>query len=171
MAAAIILDSKPGEQPTDGGEDADRSMLRTDSGSGEDSMDGLSNRVPCCPLTPSLSPRKRTTSQSKTEPPLLRTNKRTIYTAGRPPWYNVTGTTFKEAFVIGVKLQAFRVGVLRKPHTFLNRRISVFFTLSFRIDKLKNLCHAQTFFSTDVSLANRNLMVSFCMSLYGDTSC
>uniref|UniRef100_A0A8D3DRW1 Uridine-cytidine kinase n=1 Tax=Scophthalmus maximus TaxID=52904 RepID=A0A8D3DRW1_SCOMX len=39
--------------------------------------------------------------QSKTEPPLLRTNKRTIYTAGRPPWYNVTGTTFKEAFVIG----------------------------------------------------------------------
>uniref|UniRef100_A0A096LR76 Uridine-cytidine kinase n=1 Tax=Poecilia formosa TaxID=48698 RepID=A0A096LR76_POEFO len=115
MAAAIILDSKPGEQPTDGGEDADRSMLRTDRthlislqifnkdvGSGEDSMDGLSNRVPCCPLTPSLSPRKRTTSQSKTEPPLLRTNKRTIYTAGRPPWYNVTGTTFKEAFVIGL---------------------------------------------------------------------
>ncbi|XP_032441191.1 uridine-cytidine kinase-like 1 isoform X2 [Xiphophorus hellerii] len=102
MAAAIILDSKPGEQPSDGGEDADRSMLRTDSGSGEDSMDGLSNRVPCCPLTPSLSPRKRTTSQSKTEPPLLRTNKRTIYTAGRPPWYNVTGTTFKEAFVIGL---------------------------------------------------------------------
>uniref|UniRef100_A0A671Q742 Uridine-cytidine kinase n=1 Tax=Sinocyclocheilus anshuiensis TaxID=1608454 RepID=A0A671Q742_9TELE len=55
-----------------------------------------------CPLTPSQSPRKRTTSQSKTEPPLLRTNKRTIYTAGRPPWYNVTGTTFKEAFVIGL---------------------------------------------------------------------
>uniref|UniRef100_A0A8C6L5W2 Uridine-cytidine kinase n=1 Tax=Nothobranchius furzeri TaxID=105023 RepID=A0A8C6L5W2_NOTFU len=62
----------------------------------------LSNRVPRCPLTPSLTPRKRTTSQSKTEPPLLRTNKRTIYTAGRPPWYNVTGTTFKEAFVIGL---------------------------------------------------------------------
>ncbi|XP_054910390.1 uridine-cytidine kinase-like 1 isoform X1 [Poeciliopsis prolifica] len=102
MAAATILDSKQGEQPTDGGDDADRSMLRTDSGSGEDSMDGLSNRIPCCPLTPSLSPRKRTTSQSKTEPPLLRTNKRTIYTAGRPPWYNVTGTTFKEAFVIGL---------------------------------------------------------------------
>ncbi|KAG8122924.1 putative Uridine-cytidine kinase protein, partial [Naja naja] len=53
------------------------------------------------PLTPSLSPRKRTTSQSKTEPPLLRTSKRTIYTAGRPPWYNETGTPFKEAFVIG----------------------------------------------------------------------
>ncbi|XP_041105683.1 uridine-cytidine kinase-like 1 isoform X3 [Polyodon spathula] len=69
------------------------------SGSGEDSLDSL---FPRCPLTPSLSPRKRTTSQSKTEPPLLRTNKRTIYTAGRPPWYNVTGTTFKEAFVIGL---------------------------------------------------------------------
>uniref|UniRef100_A0AAX7SUY0 Uridine-cytidine kinase n=1 Tax=Astatotilapia calliptera TaxID=8154 RepID=A0AAX7SUY0_ASTCA len=72
------------------------------SGSGDDSLDGLSNHVPRCPLTPSLSPRKRTTSQSKTEPPLLRTSKRTIYTAGRPPWYNVTGTTFKEAFVIGL---------------------------------------------------------------------
>uniref|UniRef100_A0AAR2KVA3 Uridine-cytidine kinase n=2 Tax=Pygocentrus nattereri TaxID=42514 RepID=A0AAR2KVA3_PYGNA len=78
----------------------DRPMSRSDSGSGEDSLDGLMRRN--CPLTPSLSPRKRTTSQSKTEPPLLRTNKRTIYTAGRPPWYNVTGTTFKEAFVIGL---------------------------------------------------------------------
>uniref|UniRef100_A0A668A027 Uridine-cytidine kinase n=1 Tax=Myripristis murdjan TaxID=586833 RepID=A0A668A027_9TELE len=72
------------------------------SGSGDDSLDGLPSHAPRCPLTPSLSPRKRTTSQSKTEPPLLRTNKRTIYTAGRPPWYNVTGTTFKEAFVIGL---------------------------------------------------------------------
>ncbi|XP_015200850.1 uridine-cytidine kinase-like 1 isoform X2 [Lepisosteus oculatus] len=79
--------------------DEDRSIFRADSGSGEDSLDNLIRR---CPLTPSLSPRKRTTSQSKTEPPLLRTSKRTIYTAGRPPWYNVTGTTFKEAFVIGL---------------------------------------------------------------------
>uniref|UniRef100_A0A8C7L8C8 Uridine-cytidine kinase n=1 Tax=Oncorhynchus kisutch TaxID=8019 RepID=A0A8C7L8C8_ONCKI len=68
---------------------------------GDDSLGSLPKH-PRCPLTPSLSPRKRTTSQSKTEPPLLRTNKRTIYTAGRPPWYNVTGTTFKEAFVIGL---------------------------------------------------------------------
>ncbi|KAL7388633.1 hypothetical protein ABVT39_018211 [Epinephelus coioides] len=95
-------DDKPQEQQTDEGMEADRSMSRSDSGSGDDSLDGLSNHVPRCPLTPSLSPRKRTTSQSKTEPPLLRTNKRTIYTAGRPPWYNVTGTTFKEAFVIGL---------------------------------------------------------------------
>ncbi|KAJ7341432.1 hypothetical protein JRQ81_005519 [Phrynocephalus forsythii] len=54
------------------------------------------------PLAPSLSPRKRTTSQSKTEPPLLRTSTRTIYTAGRPPWYDEAGTPFKEAFVIGL---------------------------------------------------------------------
>lgn len=80
------------------------------SGSGEDSLDGLTNRVPRCPLTPSLSPTKRTTSQSKSEPPLLRTNKRTIYTAGRPPWYNVTGTTFKEAFVIGQPSTSVPVG-------------------------------------------------------------
>ncbi|XP_028253493.1 uridine-cytidine kinase-like 1 [Parambassis ranga] len=96
-------DSKPADMQTDEGMEADRSMSRSDSGSGDDSLDGLSSPVvPRCPLTPSLSPRKRTTSQSKTEPPLLRTNKRTIYTAGRPPWYNVTGTTFKEAFVIGL---------------------------------------------------------------------
>ncbi|TDH00710.1 hypothetical protein EPR50_G00191240 [Perca flavescens] len=93
---------KPGDQQADGGMEADRTMSRSDSGSGDDSLDSLLNCVPRCPLTPSLSPRKRTTSQSKTEPPLLRTNKRTIYTAGRPPWYNVTGTTFKEAFVIGL---------------------------------------------------------------------
>ncbi|XP_051501031.1 uridine-cytidine kinase-like 1 isoform X3 [Myxocyprinus asiaticus] len=68
---------------------------------GEEDEQSIS-RSDRCPLTPSLSPRKRTISQSKTEPPLLRTNKRTIYTAGRPPWYNVTGTTFKEAFVIGL---------------------------------------------------------------------
>uniref|UniRef100_A0A3Q4BKP7 uridine/cytidine kinase n=1 Tax=Mola mola TaxID=94237 RepID=A0A3Q4BKP7_MOLML len=97
-----VNDRNPNQQPTDEGMETDRSMSRSDSGSGEDSLDGLTNRVPRCPLTPSLSPPKRTTSQSKTEPPLLRTNKRTIYTAGRPPWYNVTGTTFKEAFVIGL---------------------------------------------------------------------
>uniref|UniRef100_A0A669CGQ9 uridine/cytidine kinase n=1 Tax=Oreochromis niloticus TaxID=8128 RepID=A0A669CGQ9_ORENI len=104
--ATTSSDSKPDEPQTDGGTEGDRSMSRSDSGSGDDSLDGLSNHVPNhvprCPLTPSLSPRKRTTSQSKTEPPLLRTSKRTIYTAGRPPWYNVTGTTFKEAFVIGL---------------------------------------------------------------------
>ncbi|XP_073480825.1 uridine-cytidine kinase-like 1 isoform X2 [Aquarana catesbeiana] len=74
-------------------------FLPPSSDSGEDSLDTLLTRLP---LTPSLSPRKRTTSQSKTEPPLLRTSKRTIYTAGRPPWYNESGTPFNEAFVIGL---------------------------------------------------------------------
>ncbi|XP_061756797.1 uridine-cytidine kinase-like 1 isoform X4 [Nerophis ophidion] len=90
------------EPPADSGRESDRAVSRSDSGSGEDSLDCLPDCITRCPLTPSLSPQKRTTSQSKTEPPLLRTNKRTIYTAGRPPWYNVTGTTFKEAFVIGL---------------------------------------------------------------------
>uniref|UniRef100_A0AAR2LN97 Uridine-cytidine kinase n=1 Tax=Pygocentrus nattereri TaxID=42514 RepID=A0AAR2LN97_PYGNA len=53
-------------------------------------------------ISTGLSPRKRTTSQCKSEPPLLRTSKRTIYTAGRPPWYNEHGTQSKEAFVIGL---------------------------------------------------------------------
>nr|DBA22022.1 TPA: hypothetical protein GDO54_013106 [Pyxicephalus adspersus] len=54
------------------------------------------------PVSPARSTRRRTTSQCKSEPPLLRTSKRTIYTAGRPPWYNEHGTQSKEAFVIGL---------------------------------------------------------------------
>ncbi|XP_034017833.1 uridine-cytidine kinase-like 1 [Thalassophryne amazonica] len=90
---------KTDELMTDEGMEADDSGL---SGSGDDSLSGLPSHVPQCPLTPAISPQKQTTSQSKAEPPLLRTSKKTIYTAGRPPWYNVTGTTFKEAFVIGL---------------------------------------------------------------------
>ncbi|XP_058265449.1 uridine-cytidine kinase-like 1 isoform X4 [Hemibagrus wyckioides] len=72
--------------------------LRADSsGGGEGSLDRLLPSV-----NTGLSPRKRTTSQCKSEPPLLRTSKRTIYTAGRPPWYNEHGTQSKEAFVIGL---------------------------------------------------------------------
>ncbi|KAM9786065.1 uridine-cytidine kinase-like 1 isoform 4-T4 [Neosynchiropus ocellatus] len=72
--------------------------LRSDgSGCGDGSLDRLLPSV-----TAGLSPRKRTTSQCKSEPPLLRTSKRTIYTAGRPPWYNEHGTQSKEAFVIGL---------------------------------------------------------------------
>ncbi|KAK3518976.1 hypothetical protein QTP70_016142, partial [Hemibagrus guttatus] len=67
------------------------------SGGGEGSLDRLLPSV-----NTGLSPRKRTTSQCKSEPPLLRTSKRTIYTAGRPPWYNEHGTQSKEAFVIGL---------------------------------------------------------------------
>ncbi|CAJ1084647.1 uridine-cytidine kinase-like 1a isoform X1 [Xyrichtys novacula] len=68
---------------------------RSDSGSGEDSLDRL--------LPPTGAPRRKsTTSLSKTEPPLLRTGTRTIYTAGRPPWYDEHGAQSKEAFVIGL---------------------------------------------------------------------
>ncbi|KAM6929987.1 uridine-cytidine kinase-like 1 isoform 2-T2 [Lycodopsis pacificus] len=72
--------------------------LRSDGGGGsEGSLDRLLPTV-----STGLSPRKRTTSQCKSEPPLLRTSKRTIYTAGRPPWYNEHGAQSKEAFVIGL---------------------------------------------------------------------
>uniref|UniRef100_H2S8D9 Uridine-cytidine kinase n=1 Tax=Takifugu rubripes TaxID=31033 RepID=H2S8D9_TAKRU len=63
--------------------------------SGEDSLDRL--------LPPTGAPRRKsTTSHSKSEPPLLRTGTRTIYTAGRPPWYDEHGAQSKEAFVIGL---------------------------------------------------------------------
>uniref|UniRef100_A0A1A8IZ08 Uridine-cytidine kinase-like 1 n=1 Tax=Nothobranchius kuhntae TaxID=321403 RepID=A0A1A8IZ08_NOTKU len=68
---------------------------RSDSGSGEDSLDRL------LPHT-GTHRRKSATSLSKTEPPLLRTGTRTIYTAGRPPWYDEHGAQSKEAFVIGL---------------------------------------------------------------------
>ncbi|XP_058498755.1 uridine-cytidine kinase-like 1 isoform X2 [Solea solea] len=72
--------------------------LRSDgSGGCEGSLDRLLPSV-----STGLTPRKRTTSQCKSEPPLLRTSKRTIYTAGRPPWYNEHGAQSKEAFVIGL---------------------------------------------------------------------
>ncbi|XP_017510876.1 uridine-cytidine kinase-like 1 isoform X20 [Manis javanica] len=68
--------------------------------------EGSSNAESLDRLLPSVgarrSPRKRSTSQCKSEPPLLRTSKRTIYTAGRPPWYNEHGTQSKEAFAIGL---------------------------------------------------------------------
>ncbi|XP_048067213.1 uridine-cytidine kinase-like 1a isoform X2 [Megalobrama amblycephala] len=69
--------------------------LRTDGGgSGEDSLDRL--------LPPVSTSRRKSSTLGKTEPPLLRTGTRTIYIAGRPPWYNEHGAQFKEAFVIGL---------------------------------------------------------------------
>lgn len=67
------------------------------SSGGEDSLDRL--------LPPTGAPRRKsTTSHSKSEPPLLRTGTRTIYTAGRPPWYDEHGAQSKEAFVIGMMM-------------------------------------------------------------------
>ncbi|KAK7135908.1 hypothetical protein R3I94_014545 [Phoxinus phoxinus] len=69
--------------------------LRADGGgSGEDSLDRLLPTV--------STSRRKSSTLGKTEPPLLRTGTRTIYTAGRPPWYNEHGAQFKEAFVIGL---------------------------------------------------------------------
>ncbi|XP_004410161.1 PREDICTED: uridine-cytidine kinase-like 1 isoform X1 [Odobenus rosmarus divergens] len=76
---------------------AERSETACEDRSNAESLDRL---LP--PVGTGRSPRKRTTSQCKSEPPLLRTSKRTIYTAGRPPWYNEHGTQSKEAFAIGL---------------------------------------------------------------------
>lgn len=47
--------------------------------------------------TTSMSqPNKKTTAES-----ILHADRRTIYTAGRPPWYNCTGGQEVEPFVIG----------------------------------------------------------------------
>jgi len=54
---------------------------------------------------PGPTRRKRTCSTSASistvREPIIRTKRRTIYTAGRPPWYNKEGQHV-DAFVIGV---------------------------------------------------------------------
>uniref|UniRef100_A0A8C9ZA80 uridine/cytidine kinase n=1 Tax=Sander lucioperca TaxID=283035 RepID=A0A8C9ZA80_SANLU len=77
-------------------------------GSGEDSLDRL--------LPPTGAPRRKSTSLNTTEPPLLRTGTRTVYTAGRPPWYDEHGAQSKEAFVIGMTLAD---DVFTPPDSFL----------------------------------------------------
>ncbi|XP_058892505.1 uridine-cytidine kinase-like 1 isoform X7 [Kogia breviceps] len=74
--------------------------LGAEGSSSSSNAESLDRLLP--PVGAGRSPRKRTTSQCKSEPPLLRTSKRTIYTAGRPPWYNEHGTQSKEAFAIGL---------------------------------------------------------------------
>ncbi|XP_025326542.1 uridine-cytidine kinase-like 1 isoform X2 [Canis lupus dingo] len=76
------------------------SLPRRTRGVRSSNAESLDRLLP--PVGARRSPRKRTTSQCKSEPPLLRTSKRTIYTAGRPPWYNEHGTQSKEAFAIGL---------------------------------------------------------------------
>uniref|UniRef100_A0A7M4E925 Uridine-cytidine kinase n=1 Tax=Crocodylus porosus TaxID=8502 RepID=A0A7M4E925_CROPO len=96
----VSQEAKAGPGPLGSRLARSRPARRSGSGSGEDSLDALP--APRLPLTPSLSPRKRTPSQSCAEPPLLRAGQRTIYTAGRPPWYTETGAPLDEAFVIGL---------------------------------------------------------------------
>ncbi|XP_005409968.1 PREDICTED: uridine-cytidine kinase-like 1 isoform X2 [Chinchilla lanigera] len=87
----------PAAAPDGPGRQAEHSEAASEDRSNAGSLDRL---LP--PVGTGRSPRKRTTSQCKSEPPLLRTSKRTIYTAGRPPWYNEHGTQSKEAFAIGL---------------------------------------------------------------------
>ena len=50
-----------------------------------------------------LNPRNRTTSTSEKDGTIHIKGSKTIYTAGRPPWYDSSGQ-MKEALVIGLKL-------------------------------------------------------------------
>ncbi|XP_040315894.1 uridine-cytidine kinase-like 1 isoform X5 [Herpailurus yagouaroundi] len=86
--------------PAAAGDGPDRPAERSEASCEDRNAESLDRLLPA--VGTRRSPRKRTTSQCKSEPPLLRTSKRTIYTAGRPPWYNEHGTQSKEAFAIGL---------------------------------------------------------------------
>ncbi|XP_054433485.1 uridine-cytidine kinase-like 1 isoform X2 [Pteronotus mesoamericanus] len=86
--------------PPAAGDGTERPVAKSEAAGEDRSAEALDRLLP--PVGAGRAPRKRTTSQCKSEPPLLRTSKRTIYTAGRPPWYNEHGTQSKEAFAIGL---------------------------------------------------------------------
>ncbi|XP_045836184.1 uridine-cytidine kinase-like 1 isoform X6 [Meles meles] len=102
MAAPPVSADAPRSPPAPAaaGDGPDRPAERSETACEDRSAESLDRLLP--PVGSRRSPRKRTTSQCKSEPPLLRTSKRTIYTAGRPPWYNEHGTQSKEAFAIGL---------------------------------------------------------------------
>lgn len=66
-----------------------------------------SPQTPMSPRTVQRGKRERTLSLSKSAKsatktdPVLRTRQRTIYTSGRPPWYDTQGQSI-ESFVIGL---------------------------------------------------------------------
>ncbi|XP_070328500.1 uridine-cytidine kinase-like 1 isoform X2 [Odocoileus virginianus] len=91
---------RPVPPPLAAGDGPDRPEGKNETTCEDRNAESLDRLLP--PVGAGRSPRKRTTSQCKSEPPLLRTSKRTIYTAGRPPWYNEHGTQSKEAFAIGL---------------------------------------------------------------------
>ncbi|XP_034731496.1 uridine-cytidine kinase-like 1 isoform X3 [Etheostoma cragini] len=91
---------------------------RSDSGSGEDSLDRL--------LPPAGAPRMKSTSLNTTDPPLLRTGTRTVYTAGRPPWYDEHGAQSKEALssgCVGAAPQGRPPWPIRSPRLWMCRRL------------------------------------------------
>lgn len=85
---------------------------------GDEDDSDLDVEEPQEPHSPSLSPRVSAVPSCRTPPrprrqhlqstcttheprePVIHTRQRTIYTAGRPPWYNTQGQ-LKEPFVIG----------------------------------------------------------------------
>lgn len=74
------------------------------SNTSDDAFDSLASSVtPPSSIvsSPSKPVRKRTISTGGSGDTVLRTSNRTIYTAGRPPWYNSQGQ-LHEAFVIGL---------------------------------------------------------------------
>ncbi|XP_057557807.1 uridine-cytidine kinase-like 1 isoform X2 [Hippopotamus amphibius kiboko] len=91
---------RPAPPPLAAGDAPDRPEGKSETTCEDRNAESLDRLLP--PVGTGRSPRKRTTSQCKSEPPLLRTSKRTIYTAGRPPWYNEHGAQSKEAFAIGL---------------------------------------------------------------------
>ncbi|XP_049633686.1 uridine-cytidine kinase-like 1 isoform X2 [Suncus etruscus] len=101
-APPASAEDAPGSRPESPatGAGPETPAVKSESADQDRNAESLDRLLP--PLGTGRSPRKRTTSQCKSEPPLLRTRKRTIYTAGRPPWYNEHGTQSKEAFVIGL---------------------------------------------------------------------
>ncbi|XP_037017467.2 uridine-cytidine kinase-like 1 isoform X1 [Artibeus jamaicensis] len=102
MAAppASTEDPRTPPAPPMAGDRTDRPVAKSEAAGEDRNPEALDQLLP--PVGAGRSPRKRTTSQCKSEPPLLRTSKRTIYTAGRPPWYNEHGAQSKEAFAIGL---------------------------------------------------------------------
>ncbi|XP_008841533.1 uridine-cytidine kinase-like 1 isoform X2 [Nannospalax galili] len=101
-APPASADAAPSPLPSTGPSDGTRRPAEQSETACEDRSNAGSLDRLLPPVGTGRSPRKRTTSQCKSEPPLLRTSKRTIYTAGRPPWYNEHGTQSKEAFAIGL---------------------------------------------------------------------
>lgn len=106
MAPVEVDSSKPEQQqPKEDSNDEENAVTRSSDPESNGSCDERASPRPERPFLPA-SPRKgrrdRTwsSSASKSEP-LLWTRQRTIYTAGRPPWYNAQGQSV-EPFVIGI---------------------------------------------------------------------
>ncbi|XP_036085041.1 zinc finger and BTB domain-containing protein 46 isoform X6 [Rousettus aegyptiacus] len=98
--AAPPASADASRSPPAAGDRPARPVAKNEIACEDRSAEALDRLLP--PVGAGRAPRKRTTSQCKSEPPLLRTSKRTIYTAGRPPWYNEHGAQSKEAFAIGL---------------------------------------------------------------------